>query len=298
MNKNLSIAICLIILALPKFVLADAPPPPPLTVDATYQGQKVADEKFDAVILTCQPGQSHTENVSSDKLNITQDDPANSCVWKPYSAPTEPCSVSRCHFRWVLGNFKVAVYLPSFDGVFISNQLNRKYEGHYGLDTPRNYRIMLSKDGESILSPETSVPDDPSGSQAISDTGPHPDYNDPSRNPEFMAQVGLSLQIILSFVATLFVELIVILIFALVKKFPKKILVATIIGNIISVPLLWIIVTKWYQVLYPAEILVVVFEAWVIKLLLKEKIDWKWCLIISLAANIASFIFGPIILSY
>jgi len=320
MKKHLLIGICFFILALPKFVLADAPPPPPVFLDVTYEGQKITDEKFYAVILTCQSSaqdlsrsnnfsdgfnnrydelknkaqQSDREFVALDKLNITENNPANNCTWKPSMIPiSQSCSNSQCHFGWILGNFKAAVYLPGIDKVFISNQLSRKYEGHYGFDTPRNYAVKLSKDGGAIMAAEIGMFDDPSISPAGSDNQPHPDMNDPSRDTGLMAKVGLSLQIIISLIVTLFVELIVVLIFALVKKFPKKILLATIIGNVVSLPLLWILVFKWYQMLYPGEILVVIFEAWIIKLLLKEKINWKWCLIISLVANIASFIFGP-----
>lgn len=193
-----------------------------------------------------------------------------------------------------MGNFKVAIYLPSQGQVFVSNSIKRSYEGYYGRDTTQVYQVQLTKSGEaSIIEDSGSYNDDLADSSIDSNIeGPSKDYVYP------LGSHGFGAVVLVSFLVTLFLEQIAALIFTLIKKFPKIILLAVVIGNIVSVPLLWIIVSRFYRILYPMEILAVVFEAWLLKLFGRGKISWKWCLIVSLAMNLASFIFGPIILSY
>lgn len=69
MKKNLLTGICLVIFILPGIVLADAPPPSPIRVGVTHEGQEVSEEKFFAVLLTCQTDQEGTSAPDSFSSN-------------------------------------------------------------------------------------------------------------------------------------------------------------------------------------------------------------------------------------
>jgi hypothetical protein len=318
MHNKFFITVLLSALILPVFVRADAPPPPPFTVSATYEGQTISDQKFYAVLLTCQKlgedntlqgrwsssefqryykdlqdnGEQNTpEYKAYTKLDISQINLTGACTWKAYFLPSPKyCTNSGCLFNYILGDYKVATYIPSLDKTFISNDITRRYSGYYGRETVRSYALALDKSGGAKLAETGDTSQDYFfvATTTIATTT----YDTYDVIGDFEATVISSLFI------TLILELLVVLVFALIKKAPKIILLGVLLGNIISVPLLWILVSHYYWLLFPAEILVVIFEACLIKLFGKGKISWKMCLLISLIMNLVSFLFGPILFNH
>lgn len=269
MRNKIIFFLLVLTIFLPKFILADAPPPPPFDVNLTYEGQKISDAKFYAVALQCQQ-EKNSEIVVIPQLDINQPDPAKSCSWSPRrSAEGGFCADSACHFDWVYGQFKLAFYIPSLDKTFISETINREYLGHYGSETQRVYDVNLLKDNSVI----------------VSDVVPPQSFTDDVIGGLFLWGI----------IATIVLESIVALIFVLLKKAPKRIFLALLVGNIISVPFVWIVSAVGYSfpgILFITEIIAVVFEAWIIKLFVKNRLTWKMCLLISLIMNVVSFIIG------
>ncbi len=179
---------------LPGFVLADAPPPPPFTVHYTYEGQNVTDKNFSSVSLACvDPNSGYALNTEiAPQLNINQPDASGKCSWVPvakgYCQPDSSCIFS----NFLLGEFKLAVYIPSLGKTFVSNIIKREYLGHYGSQTPREYYVDLSKDSSVKVNGVLMT-----------------DYvvNSPSVPSNFLALV------ILALVATIILEAIVLLVF-------------------------------------------------------------------------------------
>jgi hypothetical protein len=289
------IAISGVAIFTPYFVRADAPPPPPFTVQINFEGQKASDKEVYAALLTCEknpgrenPFQNELSGEPLAKLNISQTDPANNCTWKSTALPYGAiCRQGVCEFPGLTGNLKIAVFLPSLDKVFVSNSVDREYSGFYGHDTPTNYLVDLGKNGSAVLSSVSYLPDLPGGTTTPAGT------DDNNGNNYASTAYNFWLMILASLIITLVLELFVALLFALIKKFSKLILVGVLIGNIISVPVLWLIVSRFYWTLFPMEILAVIFEAWLIKMFGQKKLTWKMCLLISLIMNLVSFIFGP-----
>ncbi len=273
-DKKTFFALFILTLFLPAFALADAPPPPPFDVNFTYEGQKINDSKFYAVALQCRQ-EKISDVVVIPQLDINQ--PDSTCSWSPrLSVAGGFCADSACHFDWVFGKFKLAVYIPSLDKTFISEIINREYLGHYGSETQRVYDVNLLKDNSIIVSvPPQSFVDDVVGGDLL----------------------GLFLG---SLIVTIILESIVALVFILLKKAPKKIFFAVLIGNIISIPFVWIVSAVAYSfpgILYVTETIAVFFETWIIKLFGKNRLSWKMCLLISLIMNVVSFIFGSHLLA-
>lgn len=319
MKKMFLPSLFLALIFLPSLAFADAPPPSPIRVEARYDGQKVSDEKFYAALLTCEvnddwdgfkqvyqslSGSGNTVEYNAlTKLNsISESDPANNCTFAPNYLPfSNFCSKSQCVFNWVLGSFKVAVYVPLLDKVFVSNSIKREYEGYYGRDTVEVYEVDMTSDGKSAIKEMPGqysddlepVVDDTEDSDT--DTGSGATIITQQQVAWLSAFWGY---VFASFLVTLFLEFVVCLVFILFKKFPWKILGGLMVGNLVSVPLLWAVVTYSYWTLYPGEILVVVFEAWTIKLFGKGKLNWKWCLTISFVMNLISFGFGPFVINF
>lgn len=284
-RKIISIVIAILGLALfGRVARADAPPPPPFTVYVNYQGQKISDAKFFAEALKCDKEKSTPDASVLPQFLISKYDAAKNCYWEPNVA-SYPCANSQCEFNWLLGDFKIAVYLPSLNKTFVSNDVDREYSGHYGGNTPRYYQLDLTKDGNAKLSETIAQAEDnnsTSSNAVISDMSP------PTTNIRYFVTAML-----VSLIITLILELITALVFALIKKAPKKILLGVLIGNVISVPLLWLVVSRFDWTLFPAEIFVVIFEAWLIKLFSRGKLTWQMCLLLSFIMNLVSFLFGP-----
>ena len=292
-------------LFLPFLVRADAPPPPPFTVYVNYQGQKLKDANFSAEILKCDTEKSAVDASIPSQLQISEYDSAKSCTWEPSISSynrngsnnnyLSNCTLSQCGFDWTLGEFKIATYIPSLNKTFISNEVTRAYSGYYGFNTIKYYQLDLTKSGGAKLSESSPQGKDIGNSIDNNNNGSANHYDMASLVTNTKAFMIL---MIISLLATLVLEIITALIFAFIKKAPKRILLGVLIGNIISVPLLWVLVSRFYSTLIPAEILVVIFEAWIIKYFSRQKLSWKACLLLSFIMNLVSFIFGPIIVSF
>lgn len=294
---------------LPNAVFADAPPPPPITVLVQYENRDLSDPQFYATILTCPATEgdrsfrsilngiqdkNSPEHEALVKLDIAEKDQKQDCSWGPSFLPSSDgysCKNSLCMFDWALGDFRIATYIPSLDKTFISNPIGRSYKGYYGRDTDKFYTARLTKDGQSVITNRIGVFD------KINTTNKVVDKQNVGVSSDSTRFYGVLYFGFSSLILTLIIELIAGLIFALLKKFPKRILLGIVIGNLVSVPLLWLLVTSNYWLLMPGEIGVVIFEAWMIKLFSGRKMNWKWCLIFSLTLNVLSFVFGPVILA-
>jgi len=177
--------------------------------------------------------------------------------------------------------------------------MNRKISPEFAVTAILIFAVFLAgifwcgtgKVNKSLAASTQSIQSDIS---TIQNTSIDSSVSVPSRDSaETMRPLVLLWGIFLSLIITLPLELVITLIFAFVKKFTKLILLGTAIGNIISVIFLGIIVYQWSWMLFPAEIIAIVFKASLLKLFGWRKISWKWCLIISLVMSAASFIFGP-----
>jgi len=311
-------AISAIVTIYAPYVRADGPPPPPFTVYVSYDNKKISDQMFYMVLMQCggtesplppawessdfraqlknleTPDKQNTPQYQAySKLNaLSQNELHRGCEWKPFYLPNYmgACINSACQFKYILGNYKAAVYLPSLDKTFISgNDFNREYAGTYGLDTAKFYEMDIAKDGTSKLyqAPERKE---------------FENWDNATETPrvivnpfEYINNFGFWIAVFISFLFTLTIELIVAIVFVFISKSPKRILLGVLVGNAISVPLLWILVTFFYRMLFPAEILVVIFEARVMRHFSKNKMTWKQCILLSFIMNVLSFIFGPIL---
>lgn len=273
MKNNPLFILLTLALFLPRYILADAPPPPPFLVNFTYEGQKITDEKFYAVVLECEEG-NNPDVYIIPQLNINQPNVDGKCNWLPHALPySDRCADSRCNFNWVMGDFKLAAYIPSLDKTFVSDVITREYLGHYGRKTQTVYDVNLSKDS-GITVNNVMVVDN---ANSIFDT-------------------SFFVLMTISFIATVILESVVVLVFFLLKKAPGRIFLALLIGNLLSVPFIWTIAgifPFFTGFLYLAEIIVVIFEAWFIRLFGRKTLSWKMSLLISLIMNVASFIVGP-----
>lgn len=112
--------------------------------------------------------------------------------------------------------------------------------------------------------------------------------------------MSLVIAILVALVITLIIELILSYLYLSFKKIkkPKDILPSVAIANIISVPILWIVVSAFLGLasFVIMEILVVIFEAYLIHMMNKKKIKLKDSFIMSIAMNIASIIIGALLL--
>ncbi|MFH1409737.1 MAG: hypothetical protein ABIH34_07535 [Nanoarchaeota archaeon] len=268
MKSRFMMLTLLLFFLIPALVSADIGPKPAADFHVTWEGQEVQDRSFHAKMLSCQqegnrlPG----ENVIS-LLNISEYDPEKDCIWMPSPlAWGGTCENAECHFNYFLPiEFKLAVYLPSQDKVFISPEVTRE-----------NFRSTY--DVELL----------PDGSIDLKETTPFME-SDASKNIR---------DFITALVITLILELLAARIFFSAKR-SKKALLSVIAANAISLPLVWFVfplLKNMLLVIILAEIFAFVFEAYVIHFLNKELISLKRSFLLSLIMNAASFFLGGFIL--
>lgn len=114
-----------------------------------------------------------------------------------------------------------------------------------------------------------------------------------------VALENLTAQTLAALVITLVVELLLLLIIIPIFKLPWKILLALLVANITSVPVLWL-VTGWINlssiwILFAGEIIVVFYEALIYYLFLKKKFGYGKMIALSAVLNAASFFFSMFI---
>jgi len=257
----------LIFSILPNFVFADIGPKPTVNINVLYNGNKISDSNFSAKMLMCT--NQNWGNPQEDlipQLNISEYDSAKNCYWKP--APLTwggDCRESKCYFFYMPpSEFKLAVYIPSLNKVFISNEISRKNFNSY-------YKVILNSDGSAEIYETTAV-------VVIKEN---------------------VLYFIKALIITLIVELLVSLIYISRTKLPKKILISVLIGSLITLPIVWFIfpiikITPLVIILL-SEIFAIIFEAYFIYYLNKQVITLKKSFVLSIIMNLASLIIGVFI---
>lgn len=264
-NKSLFSILLLIAFILLPLISADLGPKPTVDIDVSYMGTMISDNAFNAKMLVC--NQDERLNPSRDlihQLNISEYDSNKSCYWEPaYFAWGGDCKDSKCNFGYFPPQkFKLAVYVPSLNKVFISNEISRN-------NFNSNYKLELNSDG----------------SANIYETTP------------FLKKDKIS-SFIKTLIITLFLELVVALIFLSIAKIRKKLLLSVLLVNVISLPIVWFIfpfIGNIILVILLAEIFAFVFEAYFIYYLNKKDISLKKSFILSLLMNLASLIIGGFI---
>lgn len=296
MKSKFLFLIALTLFLIPRFAFADIGPKPEVDFTVTLDGAPVSDNIFYAKMLACRdlavnedymPQQledckEQNPNIQAicDKfysINIPENNKA--CFWCiATGAWGWECKNSTCNFGYHPPNtFRLAVYLPSQDSMFISNYVNNPYwHGEYEL------RISSADKNNSVLV----------------DTMPlHKAFFD----------IGLKSKLFpLSVFLTIIIELFVALVFVLAFKLKKKILLYVLFANLISLVCVWIFIPiilffflRNFGIGYIifTEIFAVFFEAWFIYIVSKKALSFWKVVLLSFLMNMASFFLGNWILS-
>jgi len=257
-----------IVLILSPLVSADFGPKPTIDTDVTYGGNKISDTSLPGITLECiKELEEYSPGGRSliSQLNINEFDSSKNCYWKPsHSIGGQDCMDSKCQFWYYSppSEFKLAVFIPSLNKVFISNEVSRT-------NFNSNYKLELSSDGSAKIYETTS----------------------------FFETDKIS-SFIKALIITLILEILVAYIFLSILKIRKKLLISVLIGNLISLPIVWFIfpiIGNIILVVLLSEIFAFVFEAFFIYYLNKKDISLGKSFILSLIMNLVSFIVGGII---
>lgn len=252
---------------------ADVGPKPSVDVTVSLNGAPVAEEPFYAQMLTCQPPdygmtpQCGFDGAACDEfLALAEPDPAAACTWRLQGMPTVwggECADSECHFTYFLPKeFRLAVYLPGRDQLFVSNAVTRE-------ELYASYQLELAEDGTARLAENTPLLQRP-----------------------YVAGVLLAL------LFSLAIELVVGYLFVRLTHSPRRALWGVLVGNLLTVPLLWYLVEAAFRydafllVLALAEVGVVVVEGALIVGFTRREMRPARAFAMSLLMNAASFIIG------
>lgn len=257
---------------------ADAGPKPSVDVVVSLNGAPVPEEPFYAQMLTCDPPdfqlgrQCGFDDPACDQfLALAVPEPSEACTWRLRGQPTVwggECTGSQCHFTYFLPQrFRLAAYLPGSDQLFVSNPVTRS--GLYGA-----YRLELAADGSARLVESTPL--------------------------LRRAYVGGALVALL---LSLIIELAVGLVFVRLTHAPRRALWGVLIGNLLTVPLLWVFVaaaSPYGGGLLPlalGEVVAVLVEGAIIALLTRGQMRPARAFAMSLVVNLASFLLGAPVLA-
>ena len=233
--------------------------------EITLNDKNVPDQIFYAAILKCteETFEFHFKNLIP-QLNINQYDPKKNCYWKTISF--EECSKGKCILRAFWNNFKLAVYLPSQNKVYISDEIEKSARWN-----PTFKANLLSDGGIEIKEIVPII----SGEYLI---------------------VGF-----IFLVFNLIVEISWAHMYISIIKIPKKMLASVLIANLISFPIMWIILYFIEPInlfiLLVIELFVVILEGYIIYLLNKSLISLKKSFMLSFSINSISFIFGFLVIT-
>jgi hypothetical protein len=268
MSKKLfsfSIIFGALVVFLPKGASADLGPKPSVDIDVVYNQQIIPDINFSARMLRClsqDQKQVRMEDKTVPQLEINEYDSPKNCYWVPARlAGGGQCSNGSCHFGYMPpSEFKLAVFIPSIDKVFITNEISRT-------NFNSRYKAELFSDGSAKISETTPV----LSSDKISSFAK-------------------------AFPITIILELLVSLIFLSVRKLPKKILAYILLANIISLPIVWflfpLVKLPILAIIVMSEIFAVLFETYFVYLLNKQIISFKQSLTLNILNNLASLFVG------
>lgn len=279
-------------------VFADVIPPAELSIKLAYDSSKISEDKIYAKILFCdslataEKYADQSESLISQLRVVREYDAKKDCYWYPteeIGVGGGVCSANNfCKFilYYPIIDYKFAIFLPNLDRVLISDEISSYGEAvgeEFG-----GYNKNLTTDG-SVKIEKISYyqPSYRGGGIPIPNDGDLP----PSVSPLMPSWFSVAL------LQTLIAELFVALIFILITKIPKKILFAVLLGNIISLPIVWFVFPflpfSRFITLPLSEIFAVVFEAWLIYFMNKKTISFKRSLILSFLMNLLSALFPP-----
>ena len=155
--------------------------------------------------------------------------------------------------------FSLAVYIPSLDKTFITNEVSRK-------SFISNYRVDLNADGGAEISETTPL------------------------------YVKYRLNLLLkALIATLLLEGLFGFLYLSIKKLPKKILISALFGSIVTLPFVWFVfpLIKFIPLaILSSEIFAFIFEAYFIHHFNKKEISLGSSFKLSAIINLASLILG------
>jgi len=260
-------------LALP--VAADVGPKPTAAILVYLDSQLVSESPFYARMLSCDTGEPRPlrncnagEAICQKFEAIDIAEPARQCAWQPAEmAWGGDCAAGRCDFTYFLPNpFRLAVYLPQSDRLYISNEATREQFNS-------TYRADLLPDGTARLVETTSIL---------------------NRVHADALLAALLLSIVL--------ELIVAAVYVLLAHRRWRVLLGIPLANLATVPLVWLATTSagagWaIFALLGGELLAVGAEAGILHGLNRRHLSFKSALLLSFLMNTVSFIVGtPILL--
>ncbi|MCX6029062.1 MAG: hypothetical protein NT169_07135 [Chloroflexi bacterium] len=253
-------------------LLADVGPKPSVDVEVRWNGGPVADETFYAQMLTCYaPDVQPNDRCGFDGplcakfAGLTVAEPAEGCTWRLQGPPMirgGECRAGQCSFSYFLPErFRLAVYLPAADRLFVSNPVTRT-----GLRS--SYRLDLAEDGSASLVETTAL----------------------LRRSHFG---GALIALLLS----LLIELPLGYGFVRLTHSPRRALRGVAIGNLLTVPALWLIVAAvpagaFLLTLILAEVGAMIVEGAIIAGLTRGRMKPALAFAMSLTLNFFSFLLG------
>jgi hypothetical protein len=251
---------------------ADVGPKPSVDVAVRWNAGPVADATFYAQMLTCKPpgvgatAQCGFEDPVCERfIALELPEPAEGCTWRLQGPPMVwggQCGAGQCSFSYFLPErFRLAVYLPSADRLFVSNPVTRT-----GLRS--SYRLDLAEDGAANLVETTAL-------LRRSHLG------------------GAFIALLLS----LLIELPLGYGFVRLTHSPRRALRGVALGNLLTVPALWLIVaaapgSAFLLTLGLAEVGAVIVEGGIIAGLTRGRMKPGLAFAMSLALNFFSFLLG------
>ena len=261
------LAICLL---LPSVCLADIGPKPSMTVRLLRNGQPFAAAGIQVRLLACQEGTSESWDPEQalpalDRVDLS--DPSG-CTWQIPSYPVfTSYAEGNASFSYMLPErFRVAIYDPAADRLWLSNAAERQ-----GMRT--SFRLDLLDDGTAVLYPQKQ-----NILQKSWDLG----------------------RMLVALLISLVLEVMLVVSYVLWQRRRwQPFVLAAFVGNLISLPVVWLLAGFAYLLIGPAagvvllaigEVLAVFFEAFVYYLICKER--FGRVLLLSLAANVLSFTVG------
>lgn len=260
----------LVSLLLPSICLADMGPKPSMTVGLLRNGQPFSAAGIQVRLLACQEGTSRPWNSDQalpalDRLNLSD---SAGCTWRIPSYPVfTSYAEGTASFSYMLPErFRVAIYDPTADRLWLSNAAERQ-----GMHT--SFQLDLLDDGTAVL------------------------YSQQQNILQKSWDFG---RMLVALLVSLVLEVALVVGYVLWRRRRwQPFVLAAVIGNIISLPIVWLLAGIAYLVGGPGvglvllalgEILAVFLEALLYLLICKER--FGWVLLLSLAANILSFTVG------
>jgi hypothetical protein len=267
---------------------ADLSPPPIVHVSVTYNNERVESILY-AQILVCMSDEQIEQNhkfteIVVEQLAVKEVDRDRNCYWYPAPACWGECADSMCDFTcnslWFFRKFKLAIYVPQLDKVFISGEMEmKKEESFYAADLLPDGTIDMKETVKSTRKAKTSR-------YKIETTSKF-------KAEMFIKALGI----------TLLIEMLIALIYINIGrtaiprhlKIQARLLSTVFLANIISLPVLWFIFPSiWnsFLMVILGEVFVVLFEGVLIHFLNKTVLPLKSALLFSFILNMGSLFLG------